>query len=77
MNVVDVLRKYQGDRSLREYAEYLGIGASTLSQVYTGKRRPANDVHDAFLRRFPQAAAEYGQAQAVEAQRGLPLAVAP
>lgn len=67
MNLIAVLRKHQGDRSLREYAEFLGIGASTLSQVYTGLRRAGNDVHDAFLTRFPDAANEYVQAQMADA----------
>lgn len=67
MHVIAVLRKYQGTRSLREYSEMLGIGASTLSQIYSGIRRAGNDVHDGFLRRFPEAVGEYGEAQLADA----------
>ena len=69
MYLIAVLRKHQGDRSLREYAEFLGIGASTLSQVYSGLRRAGNDVHDAFLTRYPDAANEYVQAQMADANQ--------
>jgi hypothetical protein len=62
MHVVKVLRKYQGPRRLRDYATLLDIGESTLSQVYNGHRRAGNEVHDGFMRAFPEAAEEYGRA---------------
>lgn len=66
--IVELLRKYQGDRSLREYAADLGIGLSTLSMVFTGARNPGNDVREALFARYPAAAIEYAESLIVTAQ---------
>lgn len=76
MQIVDILKHYQGDRSLREYAEVLGIGVSTLSQVYGGQRNAGNVVIRAFLRVFPEAAAEITAALAAPAPDSTPAPLA-
>ena len=43
-DVVEMLRKRQGDRSLRRYAADLGISPSYLSEIYRGTRRPGEVV---------------------------------
>lgn len=45
-DVVEKLRKEQGERPLREYASAIGCSAATLSLVYTGKREPAKKLLD-------------------------------
>jgi len=45
-DVVEQLRKEQGDRPLRDYAKDIGCSASYLSLVYTGKREPAGKLLD-------------------------------
>jgi hypothetical protein len=45
-DVIEQLRKEQGDRSLREYASDIGCSATNLSLVYTGKREPAKKLLD-------------------------------
>jgi transcriptional regulator with XRE-family HTH domain len=42
--VLDFLRKRQGNRSSKELAEELGISASYLSEVFSGKREPGPSV---------------------------------
>ena len=42
--VVELLKAEQGDRSLRQFAEQLGISASYLSDIYLGKRSPGPAV---------------------------------
>lgn len=59
MTVAEVLRKYQGDRNLREYAQVLGISLSHLWAVLNGERNAGNDVTRGFLKAFPEASAEY------------------
>jgi len=39
-DVVEQLRKEQGERSLRTYATAIGCSAAYLSDVYAGKRDP-------------------------------------
>ena len=38
--VVEMLRKKQGKRSLRQFARDLGISAPYLSDIYKGRRNP-------------------------------------
>lgn len=59
MTVSEVLGKYRRGRTLREYAEVLGISQSYLSQLLSGTRNAGNDVTRGFLRAFPEASAEY------------------
>lgn len=74
--VARVIEDRQGDRTQGQYAEFLGLAQSTLSQIYSGARYPAKDVIHAFLRCFPDAAGDVGQAQlddALAAERaGVP-----
>lgn len=50
--VLALLRKRQGDRSVREFAGELGISHVYLSHIYSGKREPGPVVLDALgLRR--------------------------
>ena len=44
--VVEMLKAEQGERSLREFAEALGISPSYLSDIYLGKRAPGPAVLD-------------------------------
>lgn len=74
MNVARVIQNYQGNLTQQQYAESLGLSQSTLSQIYSGVRNPARDTINAFLRRFPQAANEIGQAQLADANME-PMAV--
>lgn len=79
MTIVDVLKHYQGDRSLREYARLLGIAPSTLAGIYSGFRNPGNEVLRGFVKAFPAAAGEYATAVAggrIEADKE-PTEVAP
>jgi len=59
MRVAEVLRKYQGERNLREYAQVLGISLSHLWAVLNGERNAGNEVTRGFLKAFPDAATEY------------------
>lgn len=59
MQVAEVLRKYQGHQTLREYAQVLGISPSHLWAVLNGERNAGNDVTRGFIRAFPDAAKEY------------------
>lgn len=68
MTVAQVLRKYQGDRSLREYSKVLGISLSHLWAVLNGDRNAGNDVTRGFLRAFPEATTEYINAFTAETQ---------
>jgi transcriptional regulator with XRE-family HTH domain len=43
-DVLDMLKKKQGDRSLRRFAEELEISAAYLSDIYRGNRRPGKSV---------------------------------
>jgi hypothetical protein len=45
-DVVEQLRKEQGERSLRDYANDIGCSATYLSLVYNGKREPAGKLLD-------------------------------
>lgn len=48
LEVVGIIQKAQGDRSLRSFAEHLGVAPSYLSEVYRGRR----DVGPRLLKRF-------------------------
>jgi len=37
---VDLLKREQGDRSLRAYAKHLGFSVAYISDVYKGRRAP-------------------------------------
>ncbi len=69
MTVTDLLRKYQGERTLRQYAADLGLGVSTLSMVYSGARKPGNDVREALFRSHPAAAIAYAEGLIADAER--------
>lgn len=59
MTPLQVLKKYQGNRSLRAYAIVLDISPTLLSQVYRGTRNvEGGQVITGFLRAFPDAADE-------------------
>ena len=38
------LKQLQGDRSLREFAEALGVSAPYLSDIYNGNRKIGNKI---------------------------------
>ncbi len=69
--LTDILRKYQGERSLREYARLLGVDHSTLSVVFNTDREPSTFVLAALARTFPDAAQEI--TSALIGQRVVPL----
>lgn len=64
MDVVAVLRKYQGSMGQQEYARLLGVGQSTLSLIYSGRRNPGIEVIRALAQAFPAAADEIAAALA-------------
>jgi hypothetical protein len=43
-DVVEMLKKKQGERSLRQFATDMGISAAYLSDIYKGNRRPGKVV---------------------------------
>lgn len=45
--VVQMMRKRQGTRTAKEFAEELGISPQYLSDIYGGKREPGPSVLDA------------------------------
>jgi len=42
--VITLLRRKQGDRSLREYAKHVGCSAAYLSDLYRGNRDPGKKI---------------------------------
>ena len=42
--VIALLRKQQGDRSLREFAEAIDVSAGYLSDIYCGYRAPGPSI---------------------------------
>jgi transcriptional regulator with XRE-family HTH domain len=44
LDVVDLLRERQGKKSLRAFAEKIGVSAAYLSDVYRGNREPGPTV---------------------------------
>lgn len=42
--ILDQLKWKQGDRSLRTFAEEIGVTAAYLSDVYRGNREPAKTI---------------------------------
>ena len=62
--LTEILRKYQGERSLREYARLLGVDHSTLSVVFNTDREPSTFILAALARTFPPAAGEIAAALA-------------
>jgi len=72
--LTDILRKYQGERSLREYARLLGVDHSTLSVVFNTNREPSTFILVALARAFPETAPEI--AAALSAPEQQPEAVA-
>lgn len=67
MHLVELLKEYQGDRNMTEYAADLGLSVPTISTVYSGTRKPDRIVIAAFLRRYPEAAEAVGRAQLADA----------
>ncbi len=45
--LLQLMRKKQGSRTAKEYAEELGISAVYLSDIYAGRRDPGPAVLDA------------------------------
>lgn len=45
--VIELMKKQQGKRAAREYAEELGISAVYLSDIYNGRRDPGRSVLEA------------------------------
>ena len=43
-NVIDLLLRKQGDRSLREFADEVGCSAAYLSDIYRGNRQPGKKI---------------------------------
>lgn len=67
MHLIQLLKSYQGDRNMTEYAADLGLSVATISAVYGGTRKPDRIVIAAFLRRYPAAADAVGRAQLADA----------
>ena len=44
--LIDLMRKRQGKRTAREFAEELGISSQYISDIYSGKRAPGRAVLD-------------------------------
>lgn len=42
--VVAMMKRKQGDRSLREYAKEIGVSAPYLSDIYMGRRSPGEAI---------------------------------
>jgi transcriptional regulator with XRE-family HTH domain len=42
--VIKLLKKHQGERSLRQFARDIGTSAAYLSHIYAGKREPGPAV---------------------------------
>jgi len=42
--VVELLRRMQAGRSLREFAENIGVSAGYLSDIYCGNRAPGPSI---------------------------------
>ena len=61
--VVDLIRRFQGERTQEEYARLLGVAPSTLSLVLAKKRGPEL-VLVQMLRAFPESAQEIARALA-------------
>ncbi len=47
-DVVEMLKKEQGERSLRTYAKEIGCSATYLSKTYRGERPPGPMLLDRF-----------------------------
>jgi lambda repressor-like predicted transcriptional regulator len=45
-DIIERLKKQQGDRSIRDYAAEIGCSAATLSQIYNNKRDPGKLILD-------------------------------
>ncbi len=71
--LTDILRKYQGERSLREYARLLGVDHSTLSVVFNTHRQPSTFILAALSRTFPESANEIAAALVAQEPAALPL----
>ncbi len=54
MDRVALLRKYQGDRTNREYARLLGVHESYLSKCYSGEQPVGMKALDGLARAFPE-----------------------
>ena len=46
--VIDMLKKRQGKRSLREFARELNVSAAYLSDIYKGRRNPGPAILEHF-----------------------------
>jgi transcriptional regulator with XRE-family HTH domain len=62
--VVEMLRKKQGNRSLRALARELGISPAYLSDIYKGRRNPGPAILDGFgLHKKVTISTQYEQSQ--------------
>lgn len=62
MSLAGVFRKYQGDRTQTEYAEFLGLTQGTLSLIYSGRRGVGMEVLRALARAYPESAEDIASA---------------
>ncbi len=60
--LVEIIRKYQGGMSQREYARRLGLSSATLSLIYSGQRNVGIDVLRAVAQTFPESSDELARA---------------
>ncbi len=72
MDIVQIIRKYQGDMTQQQYADALGVGQSTLSMLYSGQRKPGMEVIRALVRAFPHAVKEVVDAILAGPADGIP-----
>ena len=58
MDHVALLKELQGDLSLREFADLIGVAHSSIGMVLTEDRRPGRKFVDGLVRAFPARRAE-------------------
>lgn len=52
--LIEAMKEIQGERSLREFADDLGISHSTLSMIYSGQRGIGRKVLSALAQSCPK-----------------------
>ncbi len=58
MDQVSLLRRYQGERTNREYAKLLGVHESYLSKCYSGEQPVGMKALRGLVRAFPASVTE-------------------
>lgn len=53
MSTIAKIKELQGERSQGQFAAELGISQSTLSRIYSGRRRLGEKVARRIARRYP------------------------